>query len=465
MTGYNSNSDPSTTLKRSADQKIFAGVCGGLGEHFDINAWWFRWAFIILAFFGFAGLALYILAWLLIPRSDGSDSVAGGWSDDLDLSDAGKLFGVTLLGVAALLVATSVFRISGAIVVAAVLGVVGFLLYRGDIRPPVNVTITRDDDDPGSGGPAIPEDEPPGPGEDDTDTAPADTPSAGAAASVATKPRKTPKPPKVKKPRPPRSMLGRLTMAVLLIALSSMALVELSGSAHFQPVEYLAAGMGIIAVGLLVGAWIGRARWLIVVGILLAPWLFFASLLPTVSEWTFGDPYYQPVSVEQIQDSYSLSGGQMTIDFSRFTAEELAEVGTVEASVSAGNIFIILPLGAGTVVNVDVGAGSVDVGVKLESDYSGPPQEVIDAFEDCLAQGIGDEECEDRHLTPWPSDGGIEYAEYGWAEWHSFSGIGISRSFDLGVRPRDFVLDLRVGAGGINIQQLGERDPDDRHEG
>ena len=266
MTGNNTNPNSSTTLRRSADEKIFAGVCGGLGEHFDINAWWFRWAFIILAFFGFAGFALYILAWLLIPRSDGTESVAGGWFEDLDMSDAGTLFGVILIGVAALIVATSVFHISGAIVIAVALGLVGFLLYRGDIRPPVNVTITKDDDDPGSGGP------PPSPvkqsqaSEDTTDTVPAESTAVGTAAfaaagSVATKPPKAPKPPKVKKPKPPRSMLGRLTMAVVLIGVSLMALLELANVVHFQPFEYAAVAMGIVALGLIVGAWIGRAHW------------------------------------------------------------------------------------------------------------------------------------------------------------------------------------------------------------
>ena len=70
MTDYNSTPSSSTTLRRSDDQRIFAGVCGGLSEHFGINAWWFRWAFIILTFFGFAGVAIYIAAWLLIPDAD-----------------------------------------------------------------------------------------------------------------------------------------------------------------------------------------------------------------------------------------------------------------------------------------------------------------------------------------------------------------------------------------------------------
>ena len=35
-----------------AGDRVLAGVAGGLGTHLGINAWWFRLAFIILAFFG-----------------------------------------------------------------------------------------------------------------------------------------------------------------------------------------------------------------------------------------------------------------------------------------------------------------------------------------------------------------------------------------------------------------------------
>ena len=36
-----------TSIPRSADDKVFAGVCGGLGAHLDINSNWIRLAFII----------------------------------------------------------------------------------------------------------------------------------------------------------------------------------------------------------------------------------------------------------------------------------------------------------------------------------------------------------------------------------------------------------------------------------
>lgn len=427
MTGNNTNSSSATTLRRSADQKIFAGVCGGLGEHFGINAWWFRWAFIILAFFGFAGIALYILAWLLIPRSDGSESVAGGWFDDLDMSDAGTLFGVILIGVAALIVATSVFHISGAIVIAVALGVVGFLLYRGDLRPPVNVSITRDDDDPGSGGPdGSPADSTDAPEPDDIDTSPpasADTdtipaaPAAGIASAVATtppKPPKSPKPPKPlkpKKPRPPKSMLGRLTMAVMLIALSSMAIVELSGWFHFQPFEYAAVAMAVVAVGLLVGAWIGRAYWLIFIGLLIAPFLFFSSFIPKVADWSIGDPGHQPLTVQDVNSNYDLGIGQLTIDLTRLTAEELAEVGVVKAEVGLGQLVVRLPAEIGVTVDAEVGMGAVTG---------------VNAF------------------------GSSTFNSY------EYSGVGVEQRFELGSPPHVLHLDLEVGLGEISIKRVGQ---------
>jgi phage shock protein PspC (stress-responsive transcriptional regulator) len=414
MTGNNSNPDPSTTLRRSEDHRIFAGVCGGLGEHFGINVWWFRWAFMILAFFGLAGIALYILAWLLIPRADGTGSVAGGWFDDLDLSDAGTLFGVVLIGVAALIVATNVFHVSGAIFIALALGVAGFLLYRGDLRPPVTVTITKGDD-PDSGGSSPTSDEPPDSSEDESDITPAAGTAAGAApsvttSSVATKPSKAPKTPKEKKPRPRKSMLGRLTMAVMLIGLSSMALVELADFARFEPFEYAAVALGIIAVGLLIGAWIGRAYSLIIIGLLIAPVLFFSSLLPEVADWSIGDPDFVPTSAADVADSYDLGVGQLTIDLTQLTAEEFAEVGEIEAEVGLGQLVVRLPSDIGATVDAEVGVGAVTGGHVFGSS-------MLDSFE--------------------------------------YSGVGVEQVFTIGSPPHDLHLNLEVGMGHISIQYVG----------
>lgn len=56
-------------LRRSRRNRVFAGVCGGLGEFFGISAFWFRLTFLILLMpGGWPGLLPYILLWVIIPK-------------------------------------------------------------------------------------------------------------------------------------------------------------------------------------------------------------------------------------------------------------------------------------------------------------------------------------------------------------------------------------------------------------
>ena len=58
------------SLRRSRDNRILLGICGGLGEFFDINPIWFRLAFIIAAIpGGLPGILLYLILWLIIPKA------------------------------------------------------------------------------------------------------------------------------------------------------------------------------------------------------------------------------------------------------------------------------------------------------------------------------------------------------------------------------------------------------------
>ena len=55
-------------LYRSDVNKVIAGVCGGLGEYFNIDPVIVRLAFVIVVFAGGAGILGYALAWIIIPR-------------------------------------------------------------------------------------------------------------------------------------------------------------------------------------------------------------------------------------------------------------------------------------------------------------------------------------------------------------------------------------------------------------
>jgi len=47
------------------------GVCGGLGEFFGINPWWFRIIFLILLLpGGLPGIIPYLILWIIIPQKE-----------------------------------------------------------------------------------------------------------------------------------------------------------------------------------------------------------------------------------------------------------------------------------------------------------------------------------------------------------------------------------------------------------
>ena len=55
-------------LYRSNTDKMIAGVCGGIGEYFNIDSTLVRLAWAIFCCFGGAGIIAYILAAVIIPR-------------------------------------------------------------------------------------------------------------------------------------------------------------------------------------------------------------------------------------------------------------------------------------------------------------------------------------------------------------------------------------------------------------
>ena len=66
-------------LYRSTDDRVVAGVCGGLGDYFDVDPVIFRIAFVVLAFVGGAGFLLYPAAWLLLPEEGHHRSIGESW--------------------------------------------------------------------------------------------------------------------------------------------------------------------------------------------------------------------------------------------------------------------------------------------------------------------------------------------------------------------------------------------------
>ena len=66
-------------LRRSADDKMLAGVAGGIARYLNTDVTLIRIIIAALVLFTGAGLALYVAAWLLIPADGEDQPVAEAW--------------------------------------------------------------------------------------------------------------------------------------------------------------------------------------------------------------------------------------------------------------------------------------------------------------------------------------------------------------------------------------------------
>src|SRR5215208_5653259 len=86
-------------LVRSRDDRMVAGVCGGLARYFDINPAFYRVGFVVLTLLGGAGILIYAAAALVIPDEGRVESVASAALRNRD-ERPWPVIGLGLVGIA-----------------------------------------------------------------------------------------------------------------------------------------------------------------------------------------------------------------------------------------------------------------------------------------------------------------------------------------------------------------------------
>jgi len=72
MEGGNMPKDETKEIRRvyrSKKNRVLAGICGGIAEYFDVDPVFVRLLLVLLVLMGFAGIILYLVAWLIIPEN------------------------------------------------------------------------------------------------------------------------------------------------------------------------------------------------------------------------------------------------------------------------------------------------------------------------------------------------------------------------------------------------------------
>ena len=57
-------------IYRSTREKILGGVCGGMGEYFNIDPVIVRLVWVLTVLLAGTGILAYIIAWILIPKEE-----------------------------------------------------------------------------------------------------------------------------------------------------------------------------------------------------------------------------------------------------------------------------------------------------------------------------------------------------------------------------------------------------------
>ena len=209
-------------LIRPNEGRMVAGVAKGLADHFGIAPWLVRALFILLAFAGGAGVALYAAGWFLIRTEDEAESSAERVFSGATSSRS--WIGIALVFLAALILLDNFTFLSGGAIWAVGLLIVGLLLYTGDLPRLVKGSEKQADDKEGVQ-------------QMTTDTMvsttetpiEATTPPSGGTVGGGVPPTPTPTPPilppAAQKPRE-YSFLGRLTVGFILLGLGLLALLD-----------------------------------------------------------------------------------------------------------------------------------------------------------------------------------------------------------------------------------------------
>lgn len=56
-------------LYRSKNDRMIAGICGGIGEYANIDSTLIRLIFVLLVFSG-PGIFAYLIGWIIIPEQE-----------------------------------------------------------------------------------------------------------------------------------------------------------------------------------------------------------------------------------------------------------------------------------------------------------------------------------------------------------------------------------------------------------
>ncbi|MCB5181683.1 PspC domain-containing protein [Streptomyces antimicrobicus] len=364
-------------LRRSRRNHVIAGVCGGLGRHFDIDPVVFRIVLGVLTVTGGVGLIFYGFAWLLVPLDGEEDNEARKLL-------SGRVEGGTLAALLAALVGCALFLSMldngglgsfSVLVVLALSGAAYFSQRRRAAAP------EGEDDGRGAEARERPRTEappetqaPPVPGGPswwrdplvkDGTTGPVGTGYLWGPEPAADGPAEGRGPVAAPRGAAPRhrggGIGGRVFVLALLAATVSGAAVWEDHPLGFALQVAFAAALAVFGLGLTVSSVKGRTGFgTILLSVITAGLLAGATVMPRDIGTEWGRVDWRPAAVSEVRPSYEAGTGLATLDLSHLDVPRGTTL-TVRASLDAGKLRVVVPREVTAKADIRVRVGDVQL--------------------------------------------------------------------------------------------------------
>ncbi len=158
------------------------------------------------------------------------------------------------------------------------------------------------------------------------------------------------------KPREPRSYLGLIALSVSVVVGGVLSILAVAGVDI--PVATVAAAMlAVLAIGLLVGAFRGRAKWLIAPAVILLLVAQAATVIPRAvsGSWGAGVGDRRWIPAVSNPAPYELGAGEGRLDLTNLPAGPA----TVSTKVGVGTIIVTIRPDTTLVIHGTIGVGDV----------------------------------------------------------------------------------------------------------
>lgn len=318
---------PRRLLRRVGGEEKIGGVCAGIADYLSVDVTLVR---VVAVFLGFAGpgLPAYVVAWLVMPKAPpGTPPSPVRHGPVLD-GGTTPIAGIALLLAAAFMVFDGGFLGRDVVGPMLLIGAGVWLLVRDREDAPVAAPL--------------------GPQAASSTSGPGSPPAWSPAGATLVAP-----------PAPPvrRSRLGRVVLGLVALGAALLWVLVATDAIGLSLVDGLSLALVAVGLGLVVGSWVGDARWLIAPALTLVVLTTLARAVDVPLEGGFGERHHRPETVEEVRDPYRLVAGELVLDLRDLDLR--GQRLEVVASIGAGSLHVLVPDDVDTRVLTRIGVGEL----------------------------------------------------------------------------------------------------------